>query len=112
MTLMPVSSISVLDSSWSNAGALRWMPQRSLISSDAVGASSASPRAFHTWPLVMSPTGTAMDSPLSVTGAPRTRPSVGCMEMARIMLSPRCWATSKVRVFSSPPSVTCTFRAL
>ena len=33
MTLMPVSNISVFDSSWSKAGALRWMPQRSLTSS-------------------------------------------------------------------------------
>ncbi len=33
MTLMPVSNIWVLDSSWSKAGALRWMPQRSLTSS-------------------------------------------------------------------------------
>ena len=33
MTLMPVSNIWVLDSSWSNAGALRWMPHRSLTSS-------------------------------------------------------------------------------
>ena len=33
MTLMPVSNISVLDSSWSKAGALRWIPQRSVTSS-------------------------------------------------------------------------------
>jgi hypothetical protein len=32
MTLMPVSNISVFDSSWSKFGALRWMPQRSVIS--------------------------------------------------------------------------------
>ena len=32
MTLMPVSNIWVLDSSWSKAGALRWIPQRSLTS--------------------------------------------------------------------------------
>ena len=33
-----------------------------------------------------------------VTAAPRTRPSVGCMEIARTMLSPMCWATSRVSV--------------
>ena len=32
MTLMPVSNIWVLDSSWSKAGALRWMGQRSVTS--------------------------------------------------------------------------------
>ena len=58
MTLMPVSSISVRDSSWSNAGDGRWMPQRSVISSEAVGTSSDSPSVFHTWPLTTSPTGT------------------------------------------------------
>jgi hypothetical protein len=30
----------------------------------------------------------------SVTGAPRTRPSVGCIEMARTRLSPMCCAIS------------------
>ena len=35
MTLMPVSNIWVFDSSWSKAGALRWMPQRSLTSSSS-----------------------------------------------------------------------------
>ena len=112
MTLMPVSSISVFDSSWSKAGALRWISQRSLISSEPAGTSSVSPRAFHTWPLVMSPTGTAMARPVSTTGAPRTRPSVGCIEMALTMLSPRCWATSNVRVFSSPPIEISALRAL
>ena len=32
--------------------------------------------------------------------APRTRPSVGCIEMARTRLSPRCCATSRVSVFA------------
>ena len=35
MTLTPVSNISVLDSSWSNAGALRWIGQRSVTSDSA-----------------------------------------------------------------------------
>ena len=35
MTLMPVSNIWVFDSSWSKAGALRWMPHRSLTSSSS-----------------------------------------------------------------------------
>ena len=43
--------------------------------------------------------------PVSVTCAPRTRPSVGCSEMARTMPSPMCWATSRVIVCVSPPRV-------
>src|SRR3712207_6460345 len=49
MTLMPVSSISVLPSSWSNDGALRWMPQRSPVNFRS-GASRQSPSALNTWP--------------------------------------------------------------
>ena len=33
MTLMPVSNSCVFDSSWSKAGGLRWIGQRSVISS-------------------------------------------------------------------------------
>ena len=55
---MPVPNIWVFDSSWSNGGAWRWIGQRSVMSSDAAGTSSGSPRVFHTWPLVTSPTGT------------------------------------------------------
>ena len=69
MTLMPVWNISVLDSSWSNAGALRWIGQRSVISIFSPGlALSRSPVAFQTWPLVTSPTGTLMPSPVSRDG--------------------------------------------
>ena len=37
---MPVSNISVFDSSWSKAGALRWIGQRSVISDSASGTFS------------------------------------------------------------------------
>src|SRR5690606_35244624 len=53
-----------------------------------------------------------MPAPVSVTGTPRTRPCVGCIEIARTTLSPRCWATSSVRVLARPFSVTSTVRAL
>src|SRR3954451_24684019 len=105
ITLMPVSNIWVFDSSWSNAGALRWMPQRSLTS--RVSPSSrfrGSPSMLNTWPRVTSPTGTLIGPPVSVTVAPRTRPSVGCSEMARTMPSPMCWATSSDKRCDSPPS--------
>src|SRR3954454_9706075 len=106
ITLMPVSNISVLDSSWSKAGALRWIPQRSLTSS--VSPSSRlrhSPRVLKTWPRVASPTGTVIGPPVSLTWAPRTRPSVGCREIARTMPSPMCCATSRESVRVSSPSV-------
>ena len=47
MTLMPVWNIWVFDSSWSKAGALRWMPQRSL-------TSNCSPSLrLSTWPVAL-----------------------------------------------------------
>ena len=52
----------------------------------------------------MSPTGTVIDSPVSVTWLPRTRPSVGFIEMARTMPSPMCWATSRMIDLVSPLS--------
>ncbi len=113
MTLMPVSSISVFGSRSAKAGALRWMPQWS--SALMVSPSARlrhSPMALKTWPLTASPTGTLIGKPLSRTSAPRTRPSVGCIEIARTRLPPRCWATSRVSVFSPPERVTSTFRAL
>ncbi len=117
MTLMPVQNTSVFDSSWSNVGAGAWMPRRSVICSEDSSTSSGLPSVFHTWPSVTSPTGTVIASPVSRTSVPRTRPSVGCIEMARTRLSPMCWATSRVSVrCSTSPSpaskVTSTFSAL
>ena len=51
-------------------------------------------------------------APVSRTSAPRTRPSVGCIEIARTMLSPRCWATSRVSVLVPSARVTSTCSAL
>ena len=60
MTLMPVSNISVLHSSWSKAGALRWIGQRSVTSSVSPSLRfRQSPMVLKTWPLVTSPTGHA-----------------------------------------------------
>src|SRR6201986_1032893 len=52
---------------------------------------------FKIRPRVAGPTGTRMELPVSVTGAPRTRPSVVSMAMARTVFSPRCCATSNTR---------------
>ena len=113
MTLMPVSNIWVFDSSWSNCGARRWIPQRSVTSSVSPGSRlRQSPVALKTWPRVMSPTGTVMGPPVSCTAAPRTRPSVGWSEMARTMLSPTYWATSRLRLRVSPWRVTSVLRRL
>ncbi len=110
---MPVSNISVFDSSWSKLGALRWMPQRSVTSMVSPGAPlSTSPVTSKTLPLVTSPTGTEMGPPVSRTSWPRTMPSVGLSEMARTRSSPRCWATSRVISVDSSPMVIVVFRAL
>src|SRR3954447_10546985 len=112
MTLMPVVNISVLFSSWSKAGDGRWIGQRVVMLRLSSDTSIGLPRALNTWPLVTSPTGTEIAEPVSVTSAPRTRPSVGCIEMVRTTLSPRCWATSRVSVLPRSARVTSTCRAL
>ena len=60
--------------------------------------SSGWPSTLKTWPSTALPTGTVMPRPVLRTGAPRTRPSVGCMQMQRTRPSPICWATSAVTV--------------
>ena len=113
MTLMPVSNISVLLSRSANAGESRWIGQRWVISSFSPGLRFMhSPTTFHTWFLVTSPTGTVIGEPVSVTSEPRTRPSVGCIEIVLTVLSPRDWATSRVSVLLLPPRSTSTWRAL
>ena len=111
-TLIPVSRISVRGSSWSNGGGSRWIDQRSLTSREEAGTSRGTPSTLNACPLVTSPTGTVIGPPVSVTGRSRTRPSVGCMEMARSVLSPRCCSTSRVSVRVSSPSVISTCSAL
>src|ERR671916_3112972 len=67
---------------------------------------------LNTCPLTWSPTGTEIADPVSVTGAPRTRPSAGCMAIARTVLSPRCCAISSVIVLRSASKSTSTVSAL
>ena len=111
MTLIPVSKSSVFDSSWSNAGGLRWIGQRSVISI-ASSLLRMSPVTLNTLPLVTSPTGTVMGLPVSRTSWPRTSPSVGLSAMARMTSSPRCCATSRVISVDSEPMVIVVLRAL
>src|SRR6266702_2010525 len=110
ITLMPVWNISVFGSSWSKAGAWRWIGQRSSPPSKP-GSSSALPSTLKTCPRVFSPTGTVIGTPVLVTAAPLTRPSVGDMAIARTVESPTCWATSQVMVLVSSPSVRSTVSA-
>src|SRR5690348_6799233 len=49
-------------------------------------------------PKVSGPTGTEIGPPVSVTSAPRTRPSVVSIAMVRTVFSPRCCATSSTSV--------------
>ena len=105
MTLMPVSNIWVLDSSWSNAGGLRWIGQRSVTVTVSPGfLLRMLPDTSNTWPLVTSPTGTEIGPPVSSTVAPRTRPSVGFRATVRTVESPRCCSTSRVILLVVSPS--------
>ena len=62
-----------------------------------------SPSTFTKRPSVSRPTGTEMGAPVSLTGMPRTRPSVVDIAMPRTRFSPRCCATSRVsRIFGVP----------
>ena len=82
-------------------GASLWM--LAMCSCEIGPASSmGSPITFMMRPRVAGPTGTRMAAPVSVTGAPRTRPSVVSMAMVRTTFSPRCWATSRTRRKGSP----------
>src|SRR4051794_30753445 len=103
MTLMPVWNTSARGSSESNAGASRWISQRSVTpSSGWPPVSRGSPITLNTWPRVTSPTGTLMPAPVFTTMAPRLRPSVGFRATTRTRLSPICWATSPVMTTAWP----------
>ena len=62
-------STSVLPSSWSNGGGLRWIaPVLGVVAGP--GSSMHSPRALNRCPLTTSPTGTEMARPVSWTSVP------------------------------------------
>src|ERR671934_1301382 len=91
---MPVSNISVVGVRFSTFGASRGIGQRSL-TSIASPSSIVSPRRLKMRPRVTSPTGTVIGPPVSVTSAPRARPSVVSIATARTRSSPRCCCTSQ-----------------
>jgi hypothetical protein len=61
-------------------------------------SSTGSPMTFRMRPRHSGPTGIAIGAPVSRTAMPRTRPSVMSIAIARTVFSPRCWATSSVRL--------------
>src|SRR3954469_23087563 len=94
---MPVSNISWVGVRSSTLGASRWIGQRSLTS---IGSpwSMVSPSRLKIRPSVISPTGTVIGPPVSMTSAPRAKPSVLSMATARTRSSPRCCWTSQTRI--------------
>lgn len=57
---------------------------------------------FMILPSVSGPTGILIGAPVSMTSCPRTNPSVESIAMVLTLESPRCWATSKTSLFSTP----------
>src|SRR4051812_46481079 len=101
MTLIPVSNISVVGVRFSTLGADRWIGQRSPTSTSPAW-SIGSPSRLKMRPRVMSPTGTVIGPPVSITSVPRLRPSVVSMATARTRSSPRCCWTSQTRTVPVP----------
>ena len=68
-----------------------------------MGPSSSTgwPVTFKMRPSVAGPTGTEMGAPVFFTDTPRDRPSVVSIAMQRTVFSPRCEATSTVRLSAS-----------
>ena len=97
MTLIPVSKTSTLVlCSWKVGGVL-WMGEV-FLAPTGPRSSTGSPMTFKMRPRHSGPTGMAMGAPVSRASIPRTRPSELSMAMVRTVFSPRCCATSNVRL--------------
>ena len=97
MTLMPVMRTSTLVLCSMKVGAARWIERVSVVVSGPC-SSTGSPMTFMMRPSTPLPTGIWIGLPVSRTSMPRTRPSVVSMAIARTVRSPRCSATSRVRL--------------
>ena len=98
--MMPVTSTSLLVDWLVKAGGALWMgSRRTYLTGPA--SSTGSPVTLMMRPRTVSPTGTEMGALVFSTLAPRTRPSVESMAMARTVFSPMCRETSRTRLFSS-----------
>ena len=82
-----------------SAGALRWIAQRSLMSSSPSGTSRRlAERVEHVALGRRRRPARVIGPPVSVTRRRGPGRRSGCIEMARTRLSPMCWATSRVSV--------------
>lgn len=82
-------------------GASLWMGYLVLVLMGPL-SSIGSPITFIILPKVSLPTGIKMGEPVSITFYPLTKPSVPSMAMVLTLESPKCWATSKIKVPSAP----------
>jgi hypothetical protein len=82
-------------------GAGRWIGRVSL---NVTGPASSIglPMTLRMRPSTPAPTGIEIAAPVFFTWAPRTRPSVESIATQRTIFSPRCWATSIVRLSALP----------
>ena len=71
------------------------------MASTGPASSTGLPITLRMRPRTPRPTGTEIGTPVFVTGMPRTRPSVVSIATQRTVCSPRCWATSTVRLSAS-----------
>ena len=84
-------------------GAVRWIGfTLSVLTSPLL--SIVFPKTSKSLPKVSGPTGTEIGEPLSLTSVPLTNPSVESIATVRTAESPKCCATSKTKVLSSPRS--------
>ena len=97
MTLMPVSNGIIRTSCSWNSGGSRWMGSLRVARMGPF-SSTGSPITLRMRPSTSLPTGTEIGPPVFFTCWPRTRPSVESMAMQRAVFSPRCCATSMVRL--------------
>src|SRR5947208_2961372 len=104
-TLIPVSNISCVGVSSSTGGASWWIGRRSTSAGSSGPKSIGSPSRLKMRPSVARPTGTLIGPPVSVTSAPRARPSVVSIATARTRSSPRCCWTSHTSTPSPAPAL-------
>ena len=100
-TLIPVIRISAPEACSWKAGAYLWMGYLILVLIGPL-SSIGSPMTFMILPKVSGPTGILMGAPVSTTSWPLTRPSVESIAIVLTLESPRCWATSRTSLCSTP----------
>ena len=106
-TLMPVSNMRADGSSASKVGAGRWMSHRSISSRPSrLGVERLAPHVPDVAEHLLADRAPGCRGRCCAPAAPRTRPSVGFMQIARTRPSPSCCATSASTVIVSPSRCT------